>query len=305
MPISLPPPPVSNNPNDPVYKDWFYKLRQSLSLLQHNELESIQGGTAGQYYHLTSSEYTGTGTGDFVRENNPDIISPNVDNINFDTSITNAPAEGQLEWNADDGTLDIGMIGGQVVQQIGMEQFYYAKAQSTISDGQCIMAVGTVGNSGKIICAPSQGLGVDDGIFVMGIATENIATNDFGYITAFGLVRGVNTTGASVGESWVDGDVLYYNPAYTGGLTKVKPDATLYPVVVVALVINAASNGSVFVRPSVIYGTPISGSSKIYEPMVIPGFDTNVTYVGSASVPNFVTTATGDIMMAWGGEYAS
>jgi hypothetical protein len=37
----------------------------------HNDLADIQGGTTDEYYHLTSSEYTGTGTGDFVRENSP------------------------------------------------------------------------------------------------------------------------------------------------------------------------------------------------------------------------------------------
>jgi hypothetical protein len=308
MPIRLPPPPVSNNVNDPVYRDWFYKIQQILSqvIQDHNNLDGLQGGTTNEYYHLTSSEYTGTGTGDFVRENNPDIISPNVDNINFDTTNINDPDEGQLEWNADDGTLEIGMAGGNVVQQIGMEQFYYAKADTNITDGQCIMATGTVGNSGKITCAPAQGLGVDDGIYIMGVATENISTGEFGYITAFGLVRGINATGASVGETWADGDVLYYNPAYVGGLTKVKPDSTLYPVVVVALVIHAVSNGSIFVRPSVIYtnggGT---GSAKIYEPVVVEGFDQNVIYLGAATVPAFVTNSDGDVIMAWGGGYAT
>jgi hypothetical protein len=33
----------------------------------HNDLNGLQGGTANQYFHLTSSEYTGTGTGTFVR----------------------------------------------------------------------------------------------------------------------------------------------------------------------------------------------------------------------------------------------
>ena len=37
----------------------------------HNSLLNLQGGTGGQYYHLTSAEYTGTGTGNFVRLNSP------------------------------------------------------------------------------------------------------------------------------------------------------------------------------------------------------------------------------------------
>jgi len=33
----------------------------------HNQLFGLQGGSADQYYHSTLSEYTGTGTGNFVR----------------------------------------------------------------------------------------------------------------------------------------------------------------------------------------------------------------------------------------------
>lgn len=41
----------------------------------HNDLTGLQGGTATEYYHMTSAEYTGTGTGNFVRMSGPDIIS--------------------------------------------------------------------------------------------------------------------------------------------------------------------------------------------------------------------------------------
>ncbi len=42
--------------------------------LDHNLLDNLQGGTAAEYYHLTDAEYTGTGTGVFVRAGSPDII---------------------------------------------------------------------------------------------------------------------------------------------------------------------------------------------------------------------------------------
>jgi hypothetical protein len=42
----------------------------------HNDLAGLQGGTTAQYYHLTNSEYTGTGTGAFVRTNSPTITTP-------------------------------------------------------------------------------------------------------------------------------------------------------------------------------------------------------------------------------------
>ena len=48
------------------------------STVDHNQLANLQGGQSNQYYHLTSSEYTGTGTSTFVRQNTPTLITPNL-----------------------------------------------------------------------------------------------------------------------------------------------------------------------------------------------------------------------------------
>lgn len=48
------------------------------STVDHNQLYGLQGGQSNQYYHLTSSEYTGTGTSTFVRQNTPTLITPNL-----------------------------------------------------------------------------------------------------------------------------------------------------------------------------------------------------------------------------------
>ena len=42
-----------------------------IAATDHNSLANLQGGTASEYFHLTSVEYTGTGTGNFVRSNGP------------------------------------------------------------------------------------------------------------------------------------------------------------------------------------------------------------------------------------------
>ena len=38
--------------------------------------------------------------------------------------------------------------------------------------------------------------------------------NSWGYVTYFGLVRGLNTSGGA--EAWIDGQILYYNPNVPG-----------------------------------------------------------------------------------------
>ena len=129
-----------------------------------------------------------------------------------------------------------------VTQQIGLEQYFRIKASAAITDGQCVMFTGAVGASGVLKGAPATG--VTNPNYIMGVATMDIANNGFGYVTSFGLVRGIDTTGSSVGETWADGDILYYNPAYVGGLTNVEPIAPL-PKVVVASVVNAGRSAHV------------------------------------------------------------
>lgn len=44
------------------------------SLLNHNDTKLKQGGAASEYFHLTQAEYTGTGTGVFVRRQDPVLL---------------------------------------------------------------------------------------------------------------------------------------------------------------------------------------------------------------------------------------
>lgn len=178
--------------------------------------------------------------------------------VTFDTTPENVPASiGTVAW-AGGTTLGVQMTAN-VLQRVGEAQYFYIKADSTITKGQLIMFTGAVGASGVITGAPATGL--TDGQYLIGLAAENIAANGFGLITSFGNVRGWNTTGAPVGETWVDGDILYYNPSIAGGLTKTQPTAPNVKATI-AVVVNAAPAGSgdVFVRVST--GSVLGGTDS-------------------------------------------
>lgn len=179
---------------------------------------------------------------------NGGLSSP--DFIQFDITPETVPtAEGALYWDSADSakTLSLVMTGGNAIQQIGEEQYFRIKASATITEGQVVMFTGSVGASGGLKGAPATGLTASTAQYVMGVATENIANNGWGYVTSFGTVRGINTTGGA--EAWVDGEILYLDPTVVGGLTKTIPLAP-NPKVVVCAVTHAASNGSLFIRPS-------------------------------------------------------
>ena len=190
-----------------------------------------------------------------------------TDYIDFNT---NAPAPaikvGRLHWNGG-YTLNLEMTPN-VNQSIGESQYYYIKASANIAKGQLVMFDGSVGSSGVLKGKPSTGL--TNGQLVMGVAAETIANNAFGLVSSFGLVRSFDTTGTPYGEVWADGDILYYNPSFAGGLTKNLPAAPT-PHVVVAAVVNAgpAGSGSVFVR---VQAEPlVSQLSDVYAPTPITG----------------------------------
>jgi hypothetical protein len=96
---------------------------------------------------------------------------------------------------------------------------------------------------------------------IVGVAAEDIALNDFGLIQIVGLLRGFNTTGSSVGETWVDGDPLYYNPSYAGGLTNVKPSAPNQKTYI-GEVVNAANSGSGSINIRIIFGSVLGGTDS-------------------------------------------
>ena len=161
----------------------------------------------------------------------------------FPSATTVTTAAGKLWYNGSDGTWNAGMGGGNITQQIGEEIFVYGKASGAITDTplQLIYKTGTVGASGVITFAPTIA-GITDDNLILGCATEDIALNAFGRITAYGIIHGITTTGSVYGETWTDDQDIYYNPA-TGGLTKTKPTAPNLKLFI-GTVINAGSGGS-------------------------------------------------------------
>jgi hypothetical protein len=188
-----------------------------------------------------------------------------------------ADKPGRVYWSDDDATLDLMLLGG-VSYQFGQQLDFHPKNTSgvQIDKGMAVMATGVVGSSTKITCARAVADGTVAAQYMLGIATQDIPNNEFGYVAWFGSVRGFNTTGANktVPEVWVDGDILYFDPAYPGELTKVQPVAPNLDLPI-AIITNAANNGAIFVRMKtgesmdelhdVHAPSPASGNVLIYD----------------------------------------
>lgn len=160
--------------------------------------------------------------------------------LNLTSGIT--VSQGQMAWNPQDLTVDVGMANG-VTLQLGQEQYIKVKASATITDGQVVMFTGA--NGEHILAAPNNmSVSGYKPEYLIGVATQNISLNGFGYITVFGKVHDVNTL------AFTEGDILYADPATVGGLTKIEPEAPNFNIMVAAVTKRAGGDGHIMVRPT-------------------------------------------------------
>jgi hypothetical protein len=169
--------------------------------------------------------------------------TPEVDALQFDlTAAVDPIADGQVAWNADEGTLELGK--GGISNYIGQETMVLCRNNSntvTIPKGTAVMFAGSVGASGRIKVAPMVANGTFPGYVFFGVTDQPILGGEDGYVSVFGKIRGVNTS------AYVDGDILWCDPAVAGGFTKIEPQAPNLKLAVVA-VLRAANNGTIFTR---------------------------------------------------------
>lgn len=184
----------------------------------------------------------------YVAEALQNLVYEVFDYLQLNISLTSYPASvGALYWNAVDGTADINLYNGSVLQ-VGQELHFYGKASGNISNGSLCMFNGAQGDHIKIKTIEVADIPTiqENPHYIVGIATQNILNGEFGYCTWFGKVNNVFTTGYTVG------DILYFSNT-TGQLTNVQPsapDRTIIIAAVIKLATGTAENGVILVRPS-------------------------------------------------------
>lgn len=235
--------------------------KEFISRVQH-QLSTVGGGGEVNFRYLddinrstmtTSNdnwvlEYDSTtGKAQFTNQIGP------IDRVEFDiTHVDGSEPEGSICWSNLDRTLNIHHQNG-VVQQVGQESYFVVKnvTGSQIDNGTFCMFSGVTDNGiNRLDAAPFTANGSVPNLYGIGVATENIANGAVGFVTNFGTVRGLDTTGTPVEEEWLVGDILYANPSYDGKLTRVKPTAPNNVLPVAAVVSVNSTAGEIFVRPT-------------------------------------------------------
>jgi DNA-binding protein Fis len=163
--------------------------------------------------------------------------------LNLAASVVEDP--GNLSWNSVDATMNLGMEYG-VTQQVGQETYARVANQTgvTIPNGSVVGFAGATANA--LLVTPYLADGSQPSLYILGVMTHDLPdSGEKGYCTTWGFVRDLDTSAFSAG------DVLYASPTTAGAFTNVKPTAPDNVIPVAACIISDATNGIIFVRPTI------------------------------------------------------
>ena len=238
--------PTLDNDGNPLLDGAMY-FDTSAHVLKVYSLSNTTWYSIPQIYlsGLLDVTLTSITTGDLLTWNGSKWVNtrtPSFDSIKLNSGTGTS---GTATWNNTEYTYDI-VLNPNVTLQVGQEDLVYCKnnSASVIANGRPVMASGTNGNSGNILVDLHDGTKAN-ARRIVGIATEDLTANGYGFVTRNGKVRGINTTGSQYGETWVNGDILYVKA--TGNLTNIEPADTALKMPI-AFVIHAHTKGTLYIR---------------------------------------------------------
>jgi len=167
------------------------------------------------------------------------IQTPNW--IDFKTGSDQPQAIGRLGWDDGNGTLNLGLKGGNVNLQVGQEMLarVYNADSVPLTDGMIVYISGSQGNriAVKRAVATTDALSAN----TLGMVTEPISVGAEGFITTQGVVNGLNTSALTAGA------ILYLSSS-AGEYTAVKPTAPIHTVIIGYVQRSHATVGSIYIK---------------------------------------------------------
>lgn len=150
-------------------------------------------------------------------------------------------ATGMSYWDAANKTISTVLdLTAGVILQHGQEMHVRClnKTGAPIPDGTAVYISGAQGNRPTIIKAQANSVLTSE---IIGVTTQAIADNAEGFVTTFGTVNGVDTSGFTAGAE------LYLSATVAGQMTETAPSSPNH-LVQIATVLNSTVNGAIFVH---------------------------------------------------------
>lgn len=248
------------------------RARQQLTLNGHtltSVLQTIdslsthaQGVTAKAVYDYIATKYStvsaGTGIDVVKAGSNYTISLDTLKRLHFRTDSTYSGGVGTMRWNLTDGTLDLGLLGGNVTLQLGQESVQRVKHadNSGLLQGKVVYLVGSDGTNPTVRYARANTDLTSANTF--GVMTEDATGGSKAFCTTFGLVRNINT------NNLTEGGLVWLSKDTAGALTAVRPTAPNHGVEIGFCIRKHATQGVVFV--TVQNGYELNELHDVYAP---------------------------------------
>jgi microcystin-dependent protein len=170
-------------------------------------------------------------------------ITQPVNSLQWNTAFTGgSTAPGMIAWDPDNETFQF-MLDAHVTLQMGQEHVVRVKNNSgstAIPEFRVVMFAGSTGDTVKVSPAVTDGTVSSD--YIVGITTEEIPADGFGFVTQFGFINKINTS------AWTLGTILYPDASNPGQLTATIPTAPALKIPIAAVTRSHATTGRVLVR---------------------------------------------------------
>ena len=228
--------------------------------------------------------------------------------IDFYGNSNPAHNEGRVFYDSTHKTLSIYNDESDVTLNVGSELYiriYNPSTTDTIFNGYPVYPMGVFGDeTGSVAIAQADSDATSN---VIGVATHDIEPETFGYISRFGYVHDINTTG------FTPGGTVYLSADTAGYLTTVKPGAPNNVIPLGGVTKVHASAGSVFLimdRFNPINGEVSIGfidSSYVIDlavgvPLQITNEDNNL-FISDADIAHDITLSGDTLYLAEVGVY--
>lgn len=202
---------------------------------------SVTGFSTGSSTSITGNYLPlsgGTVSGGTIFTNG--LTANTLDNVNrilFNTTASTTHIEGQLHWNNDTKTLEVDTENSNVTVEVGHQNIIRVvnNTGTLISKGTLVYINGGLGNRPTIQIADYS---ANTANRTIGFVSADIADNNNGYVTTYGLIRNVNTNSYSAGTQ------LYLGSS--GAVTSTEPVAPLRAVRVGIVITQSATVGIIF-----------------------------------------------------------
>lgn len=192
--------------------------------------------------------------------------------------------EGRIFYDSEHKTLAVYNDETDVTLEVGQESWIrvYNNSGATIDNGKPVYISGQSSGTPTIALADASSETAFDAV---GLATHTIENLTYGYVSTFGVVRDIDTSGLTAGSHVFVG-------AVAGTLTDSAPTYPNYPITIGWCLVSHATTGSILVtrEPNSIENLRIIGDAYVGNNMTVAG---NLTVLGSHTVASTTSIAIG------------